>query len=244
MITARRVHKTVGSDKKKVLTNVNVHIGAGEFVAIVGSSGSGKTSLLRCLSLRDRWDEGDISYKGKYLQDMNVWERFVYRKECAYLAQQPELNMNKTAARNILAGRFRSANLLRAMSGLVSKQEHFTAYDYLDKVGLLDKAKMRAGQLSGGEKQRVAIGKALAWGARVIYADELIAGLDPHSAARVMEELQQLCKNEGMTVVCCMHQLEYAEKYCTRLVGIAAGEIVLEVSGRRLTGRERQLIFG
>lgn len=243
MITVRNLKKNVGPDRRAVLKSINLHVEAGEFVAVIGASGSGKTTLLRCMALRERWDEGDILYRGKYLKSLNVWEKFVYRKECAYLAQQPELNPNQSAAKNVLSGRFRASGVLRLMTGLVSKQEHFTAYDYLDKVGLLDKARLKASQLSGGERQRVAIGKALAWGAKVIYADEPVSGLDPQSGARVMEDLQKLCKEDGLTIICCMHNLDYAEKYCSRIVGLADGEIKLDVSNRRLTGREREMVL-
>src|SRR5690606_24203595 len=98
----------------------------------------------------------------------------------------------------------------KSMTGLVSKDEHFTAHDYLDKVGLLEKAGIKASNLSGGEKQRVAIGRALAWGAKVIFADDPVTGLDPKSAARVMEDFQRLCKEDDLTVICCMNNVEMA----------------------------------
>lgn len=243
MITVRNLKKLVGQDKVPILRNVNLHIEKGEFVAIIGGGGSGKTTLLRCMSGREQWDGGDITFRGENLKSLNIWKKYLFRKECAYLAQQPILNKNKTAAKNVLSGRFRTSGLWKMATGLVSKDEHFTAYDYLDKVGLLDRANVKAENLSGGEKQRVAIGRALAWGAKVIYADEPVSGLDPHSAARVMEDFRRLCKEEELTVVCCLNDIELAEKHCTRIMGLADGEIVLDVSKRRLTEREKQSIF-
>lgn len=240
MISVRNLQKAVGQDKVPLLKGVHLDIAQGEFVAIIGGGGSGKTTLLTCMSGRNRWDEGDILYRGKSLKAMNLWEKYVYRKECAYLAQQPELHPNRTAARNVLSGRFRRSGLLRMATGLVSKDEHFTAYDYLDKVGLLDKATLKADQLSGGERQRVAIGRALAWGARVIYADEPISGLDPHSGARVMDDFRRLCREDGLTVVCCLNKIDLAETYCSRIVGLKDGVIALDVAGRRLTGAEKR----
>src|SRR5690554_5870435 len=242
MITVRRLKVTKGPEKTTILSNVNLHVNKGEFVAILGASGSGKTTLLRCLSLRDKWDEGEITFKGETLTSLNIWGKYRIRKICAYLSQQPELNQNKTAAKNILSGRFRTSALWRIISGLVSKNEHFTAYDYLDRVGLLDKAKIKAGNLSGGERQRVAIGRALAWGAQVIYADEPISGLDPQSAARVMEDLRNLCKDNALTVICCIHNVELAEQYCSRIMGLSEGMIQFDVSGRRLLSTEKNLI--
>lgn len=243
MITVRRLRVTKGPEHNVILSNVNLHVNKGEFVAILGASGSGKTTLLRCLSLRDKWDQGEITFKGITLTSLSIWGKYKIRKQCAYLSQQPELNQNKTAAKNILYGRFRTSALWRILSGLVSRNEHFTAYDYLDRVGLLEKAKIKAGSLSGGEKQRVAIGRALAWGAQVIYADEPISGLDPQSAARVMEDLRNLCKDNMLTVICCIHNVELAEQYCSRIMGLSEGIIQFDVSGRRLLSTEKNLIM-
>jgi phosphonate transport system ATP-binding protein len=244
MISVRNLKKSVGPDRTPLLRGINLDIEQGEFVAVIGAGGSGKTTLLTCMAGRSRWDEGDILFRGESLKNMNVWRKYVYRKECAFLAQQPELNPNKTAAKNVLSGRFRRAGLLRLATGLVSKDEHFTAHDYLDKVGLLDKAHLKAEQLSGGERQRVAIGRALAWGAKVIYADEPISGLDPHSGARVMEDFRRLCREDGLTVVCCLNKIDLAETYCSRIVGLKDGIIDLDARGRRLTEREKRHILG
>lgn len=244
MISVRNLKKRVGPDKVPVLDGISLDIEKGEFVAIIGGGGSGKTTLLTCLSGRNGWDEGDVLYNGQSLKAMNLWQKYVYRKECAYLAQQPELNPNRTAAKNVLSGRFRSSGLLRMATGLVSRDEHFTAHDYLDKVGLLDKANLKAHQLSGGERQRVAIGRALAWGAKVIYADEPISGLDPHSAGRVMDDFRRLCREDGLTVVCCLNKIDLAETYCSRILGLKDGVIALDASNRRLTEREKREILG
>jgi phosphonate transport system ATP-binding protein len=243
VITVRKLKVTKGLQHDMVLENINLHVNKGEFVAILGASGSGKTTLLRCLSLKDSWDEGEITFKGETLTHLSIIGKYKVRKQCAYLSQQPELNQNRTAAKNVLSGRFRTSALWRVITGLVSRNEHFTAYDYLDRVGLLDKAKIKAGSLSGGEKQRVAIGRALAWGAEVIYADEPISGLDPQSAARVMEDLQRLCQDNKLTVICCIHNVDLAEKYCSRMMGLSDGKIQFDISGRRLTTNEKNLIF-
>lgn len=244
MIKVRNLKKAVGPDKTPLLKGVNLEIGQGEFVAIIGGGGSGKTTLLTCMSGRNRWDEGDIVYNGQSLKTMSLWHKYLYRKECAYLAQQPVLNPNKTAAKNVLSGRFRRTGLMKLATGLVSRDEHYTAHDYLDKVGLLDKANLKAHQLSGGERQRVAIGRALAWGAKVIYADEPISGLDPHSGARVMEDFRRLCREDGLTVVCCLNNIDLAQTYCNRILGLADGVIAVEAANRRLTEREKRQILG
>ncbi|HEX7056604.1 MAG TPA: ATP-binding cassette domain-containing protein [Bacilli bacterium] len=244
MITVRNLQKLAGESRTPILRNINLHLIKGEFVAIIGRGGSGKTTLLRCISGREKWNKGSITFEGVDLQSMNIWRKYLYRKACAYLAEQPILNKNKTAAKNVLSGRYRRSGLLKMATGLVSQDEHYTAYDYLSKVGLLDKADYKVEKLSGGERQRVAIGRALAWGAKVICADEPVSGLDPHSAAQVMDDFRRLCKEEELTVICCLNNIDLAEKYCSRIVGIADGEIKLDVSRRRLLQQEKKLILG
>jgi len=112
----------------------------------------------------------------------------------------------------------------------------------LEKRGLLDKAHLKASSLSGGERQRVAIARALVHGAKVIVADEPVAGLDPHNAELVLKELKALCKEQGITVVAVMHQGDWAERFADRIIGLNGGEVVLDVYGRRLTEYEKNLI--
>jgi phosphonate transport system ATP-binding protein len=115
--------------------------------------------------------------------------------------------------------------------------------DFLEKVGLLDKAHEKVGKLSGGEQQRVAIARALVQGAKVIMADEPIKGLDPKSADRVMEDFKSLCKRQELVAICSMQNLDLAERFATRIWGLSKGRIVLDIPARRLTQYEKNLIF-
>jgi phosphonate transport system ATP-binding protein len=93
--------------------------------------------------------------------------------------------------------------------------------------------------MSGGEKQRVAIARALSRGAKIIVADDPVSSLDPHAAERVLEDLKELYKREGILVICALQNTELAEKFASRIIGIAGGKVVLDVSGRRLTSAEK-----
>lgn len=242
MIKVTNLTKQYDSDKA-VLSGIDFEVKHGEFIAILGGSGSGKTTLFRCLTLKEKWNAGQFIYNDKDVLSMNIWEKYKFRKEWAYLSDVPQINLNKSAVKNVLRGRIYQTALWRTLTGKAEQVEHFQAMDYLKKVGLLDKGHQKVEKLSGGEKQRVAITKALVQGAKVIVADDPITGLDPHSAADVLIGLNNVREKDRTTIFCSLQQVEFAEKYATRIWGLANGKLVLDISGRRLTQREKDLIF-
>jgi phosphonate transport system ATP-binding protein len=242
MIIVRNLSKSFPPDHQ-VLSRLSFQADEGELIALIGGSGSGKTTLFRCLSLKQKWDEGQYIYDGKDISGVNGLEQFKLRKDWAYLEEKPNLNPRKSALKNVLSGLFFHKAWWRMLSGTTSGDDHMTAMDYLDKVGLLDKAHDPVEKLSGGEKQRVAIAKALIRGAKVIYADEPISGLDPEAALKVMEDLKSICEKDKVIVFCSLHQVEMAEKFGSRIWGLADGRLVVDIAGRRLTHREKELIF-
>lgn len=159
-------------------------------------------------------------------------------REWAYLEQNAELNPNRTALKNVLIGQAAQTPLWRMVTGMVRSDDYMGAMDQLELLGLLDKAKLKAGQLSGGERQRVAIARALVHGAKVILADEPVTGLDPKSAENVLETLRGLCKETGLIVLTVL-PIELAERFATRLWVLEDGRIKHDVKGRRLTSQER-----
>ncbi len=242
MLIVRNLLKKVQPDQK-VLSGISFQVDEGEFVAVLGASGSGKTMLLRCLALKEKWDAGQYIYNGKELPVSSpLWGWWQTRKEWAFLQENPDVNDQKTAVKNVLAGRWHETPVWRILTGRAATDEHILAMDYLEKVGLLDKAHEKVGKLSGGERQRVAIAKALVKGAKVIFADGPVAGLDPESAQRVMHDLQNVCRKMKVTVICAVPQPEFAEKYASRIWGLSQGTIAFDISGRRLTRREKQLL--
>lgn len=242
MIKVTNLRKQYDSDQA-VLSGIDFEVKHGEFIAILGGSGSGKTTLFRCLTLKEQWDAGQFIYNDKDVLSMNIWEKYKFRKEWAYLSDEPNLNVNKSAVKNVLRGRIYQTAFWRTLTGKAEQVEHFQAMDYLKKVGLLDKGHQKVDTLSGGEKQRVALTKALVQGAKVIVADDPIAGLDPDSAADVLAGLNKVREKDRTTIFCSLQQVELAEKYATRIWGLANGKLVLDISGRRLTQREKDLIF-
>ncbi|GAA4877673.1 phosphonate ABC transporter ATP-binding protein [Paenibacillus vulneris] len=242
MIIVRNLSKSFPPDHQ-ILSKISFQADEGELIALVGASGSGKSTLFRCLSLKMKWDEGQYIYQGKDISGVRGLEQLKLRKDWAYLEEKPNLNPRKSALKNVLSGLFLHKAWWRILTGTTSNDDHMTAMDYLDKVGLLDKAHEPVEKLSGGEKQRVAIAKALIRGAKVIYADEPVSGLDPEAAIKVLEDLQDICRKDKVLVFCSLHQLELAEKFGSRIWGLSGGKLVVDIAGRRLTQREKELIF-
>lgn len=242
MIIVRNLTKQL-TDGTEVLSRISFQADKGELIAVVGGSGSGKTTLLKCVALRDSWTEGQLIYDGKDLTTPKWTDRIKLRKEWAFLDEKPSMNPNLSALKTVLGGRFFHTSLMRKLTFTVSTDEHILGMDFLEKVGLLDKAHEKVSKLSGGEQQRVAIARALAQGAKVIVADEPIKGLDPASADRVMADFKSLCVKQSLLAVCSMQNLELAERFSTRIWGLSRGKIVLDIPARRLTQYEKNLIF-
>lgn len=224
-----------------VLDDISFRADDGEFIAIKGSSGSGKSMLLKCLALQESWTSGTYKVDGKEVQT-NWMGRMRVRKEITLLEEKPSLYPRRTALKNVLIGSTSQASPLRRVTGMVRNDDYMGAMDSLEKLGLLDKAHSKAEQLSGGERQRVAFARALVHGARVLLADEPVSGLDPHAADKVLGDLKQLCKQQGLIVIAVLHQGDWAERYADRIIGLNGGKLVLQVNGRRLTEREKLML--
>jgi phosphonate transport system ATP-binding protein len=242
MIIVRNLSKSFPPNHQ-VLSRVSFQADEGELIALIGGSGSGKTTLFRCMMLKEKWDEGQFIYDGNDISGVGGLDKFKLTKDWAFLEEKPNLNPNKSALKNVLSGLIFHKAWWRIVTGTTSADDHMTAMDYLDKVGLLDKAHERVQRLSGGEKQRVAVAKAMIRGAKVIYADEPVSGLDPEAATLVMEDLKSICEKNKLIVFCSLHQLELAEKFGSRIWGLSSGRLVVDIAGRRLTHHEREMIF-
>ncbi|MED5018079.1 ATP-binding cassette domain-containing protein [Paenibacillus chibensis] len=241
MIRIQHLTKSVGVDKIPVLKDISLDFQRGELIALVGASGSGKSTFLRCLALKEKWDKGTFVVDGvDILKDPLAGKRKI-KREWAYLEQNPQLNQNRTALKNVLIGQSGQTPLWRMATGMVRSDDYMGAMDVIEQLGLLEKAHQKCDKLSGGERQRIAIARALVHGAKVILADEPVIGLDPKSQESVMETLKKLCEEERVSVVTVL-PLELAERYATRIIGLTGGEFGFDIAGRRLTVRERNML--
>ena len=233
----------------RALDDVSFDVGSGEMIALIGASGSGKSTLIRHIAglvQADRSELCCISVGGEPIQqDGRLTPRAkALRRHIGVIFQQFNLVSRLSVMTNVLVGMLGSIPAWRGTLGLFTRQEKLLAMQALARVGIAEKARARAGTLSGGQQQRAAIARALIQGARVLLADEPIASLDPSSARRVMETLASLNREDGLTVIVSLHQVEYARMYCPRTIALKAGEVVFDGASTDLTAARLREIYG
>ena len=247
MIQIKQLTKTFRNTKG--LDDVNATIESGEMVALIGSSGSGKSTLMRHISGLMCCDPGccgQIEVLNHVMQrDGRLSENArKVRTEIGVIFQQFNLVDRLSVMTNTLMGALGRVPTWRAVSNLFPPAERRLAMESLARVGMADKAWQRASTLSGGQQQRVAIARALTQRARILLADEPIASLDPESSRVVMDILAQIHRENKMTVVVSLHQVEYAVRYCPRTIALRHGRIVHDGPSHALTPSFLKEIYG
>jgi len=232
MIEVRNLAKAYG--KRTVLHDISLSVRAGEFLVVLGPSGAGKSTLLRCLNGLIHADKGSIVIDGKVVNVGDIGNREKQRP-IAMIFQQHNLVKRLSVLKNVLVGRMAGVSSLLALLQLFRDEDVEIALDALRQVDLEHKAEMRADQLSGGEQQRVGIARALAQRPAVILADEPVASLDPKTSRVVLGFLQRICKETGISVICNLHQVEYALEFGERIVGLSGGNIIFDDTPDKLT---------
>ena len=206
---------------RAVLGGVDLSVRRGEFVALLGPSGAGKTTLIKCITGLTRPERGEVRIAGAEISTLHGRER----RRVAVIFQQFNLVRRLSALDNVLAGRLGHVPAWRGWLRQFDRADRRLALACLDRVGLLAQAGQRADTLSGGQQQRVAIARALAQQPELIVADEPVASLDPASSAGILELLLRICEDDGVAVICSLHQLHLAQRFAHRLVGLSAGQI-------------------
>ena len=229
-------------DSVTALDDVSFDVSPGEFVAVLGPSGAGKTTLFRCLTGLTRPDGGSVLVRGRDICAVRGRELRAARQEVALIFQQFNLVRRLTAVHNVLAGRLARLPTWRVVLRHFARPDRQRALACLDAVGLLERAHARADQLSGGQQQRVAIARALAQEATVILADEPVASLDPESAATVLDTLRAVA-GTGVAVVASLHQVNLATTYADRIIALRAGRVIQDAPMARLDPRALEQIY-
>ncbi len=211
-------------------TTVEFH--KGEFTVLLGLSGAGKSTLLRSLNHLVQPTTGTvISAEFGTLKTSRTVRR--HRCRTAMVFQHHQLIERHTALQNVLTGRLAYHSTWRSLFPLPRAELEY-ALRCLERVGLGEKALARVDQLSGGQQQRVGIARALAQQPSMILADEPVASLDPATSERVLTLLRDICREDGITAVMSLHQLEYARRFADRIIGLANARIVFDAEPAKL----------
>ena len=217
------------------VNGINIEIDEGKIIGIIGRSGAGKSTLLRMINRLVDPTEGSIEFDDIKVSSIKGRALRKWRSECAMIFQQFNLVERLDVLTNVLIGSLgRNYNLLN-LFGIFSKEEKINALKNLDRFDLSGIALQKAGTLSGGQQQRVAIARALMQKPRILLADEPISSLDPKNAKRVMDDMLKINREDGITIICNLHSLEVAKKYCDRLIGLSDGRVVFDGSPEALT---------
>lgn len=199
----------------------------GAFTVLLGTSGAGKSTLLRCLNGLVLPTNGDVITDGSGSIFTTATTLRNHRCRTGMVFQQHHLIGRLTALQNVLMGRLARHSTLRSLLPL-PKSDRLLALEALDRVGLADRALHRADQLSGGQQQRVGIARAMAQRPDIMLADEPVASLDPETSMMVLRDLHRICREDGITAIVSLHQLELARQFADRVVGLANGQIVFD----------------
>lgn len=240
-LVLRHVSKAYGS--VRALDDVSFSVGPGEFAALLGPSGAGKSTVFRCLTRLAAADDGTIEVHGQAMQTLSGAALRDARRAIGLIFQQHNLIGRLSAMNNVLTGRLAHVPTWRVLGRRFATDDRQAALACLDRVGLLDKAYVRADALSGGQQQRVAIARVLAQEGRIVLADEPVASLDPESARLVLATLRNVARDQGIAVLCSLHQVELAREFADRLIGLKAGRIVFDDAPNAIDPAVEQALY-
>jgi phosphonate transport system ATP-binding protein len=218
----------VYEDGTVALRDVSFEVPEGEFVAVIGLSGSGKSTLLRCINRLIDPTAGEIWWDDIQLSHITGEELRRARRRIGMIFQHFNLVERSTVLTNVLSGRLGYVNPVASVMGRFPAEDIQRAYANLERVGIQEKAENRADELSGGQRQRVGIARALMQEPGLILADEPVASLDPALAHSIMRYLQQINREDNITVLCSLHFLDLVQQYSTRAIALNEGRLVFD----------------
>jgi phosphonate transport system ATP-binding protein len=238
-ISLEGVSKAYGT--LEALGSLDLRIQAGETVGVMGPSGSGKTTLLSMIAGELAPTTGRIALHGRGLEGMRPGRDMA--RHVGGIHQQFDLVPGLSALQNVLAGRLGEWGLGKSVLSLLVPQDRSVGAAALERVGLADRAHLRASRLSGGEQQRVAIARLLVQDPRIILADEPVASLDPTRADEVLGLLTEATGETGKTLVASLHSVELAKKYMGRLIGLRNGALQFDLPVAAVTDAMLQALY-
>lgn len=223
------------------LNQVNLHIPQGDIFGIIGMSGAGKSTFIRCINYLERPTSGEVVIDGHNMADLSEKELREMRKEIGMIFQHFNLLMQKNVLDNVCFS--------MKIAGMSDKEAKKRARELLKVVGLEDKEKAYPSQLSGGQKQRVAIARAIANNPKILLCDEATSALDPQTTKSVLELLKRINRDYGITIVIVTHEMSVVQEICDKVAILDGGNLaetgtVSEIFTNPKSPQAKRLILG
>ncbi|WP_119071886.1 phosphonate ABC transporter ATP-binding protein [Aggregatilinea lenta] len=226
------------------LKDVSFEVPDGQFLVIIGLSGSGKSTLLRCINRLIEPTEGRIIWDGVDITEATDEELRQIRRRIGMIFQHFNLVKRSSVLTNVLSGRLGYTSPLWSIVNHFSREDRQKALEKLGRVGIADKASIRADQLSGGQQQRVGIARALMQEPELMLADEPVASLDPATSHSVMKYLERLNHEDGITIMCSLHFLSLARAYGDRIIALKDGRMEFDGDPDEIDDQRFRDIYG
>ena len=228
-----------------VLKDITLDIDARGVTAIIGPSGTGKSTLIRCINRLVNPTSGEIRFEGQDLASLEGRALRMARRRIGMVFQEYNLVERLSLIENVLSGRLGYLTVWRALLRQFTPEDIARAFELIEAVGLsADFATRRADQLSGGQRQRIGIARAIMQNPALILADEPTSSLDPKTSVEIMELLTGIAADRGIPVVINIHNVELAKRYAGRIIGMTGGQVVYDGPPEGLADHHLKTIYG